>query len=251
MAIDRTIWVEIFERDQFPTFPCPHCERGRVSIDKATLKVEEPQFSSLAHQHEAWEPDWTQERFSLYLRCNESTCGETVIVSGETKVIETLDEEFGWDFTSGLKPKSMFPAPPIMRLPKDSPYEVTGKIESAFALFWIDIGSSANSLRMSVEFLLDHLKVPRTTISKKTGKPCDLDLNGRIQFYEKNNPDHGETFHALRFIGNLGSHGSTLTREAILDAFEIYEDALSDIIGGRKAYLDAIKKKIIANKGKY
>jgi len=251
MAIDRTIWVEVFQRDQFPTFPCPRCERGRVAIDKATLKVEEPQFSSSAHRHDDWEPDWTQERFSLYLRCNESACGEVVIVSGETKVIETYDEELGWGLVFALKPKSMFPAPPIMRLPKDSPYEVTEKIESSFALFWVDIRSSANSLRMSVEFLLDHLKVPRTTISKKTGESCDLNLNGRILFYKKNNPDHGDTFHALRDIGNLGSHGSPLTREAILDAFEIYEDALSEIIGGRKAYLDAIKKKIIDSKGKY
>jgi hypothetical protein len=56
---------------------------------------------------------------------------------------------------------------------------------------------------------------------------------------------------ALRVIGNLGSQGTPLTQEALLDAFEIYEDALSDIIGGRNAYLDTIKKKIMARKGQY
>jgi len=145
----------------------------------------------------------------------------------------------------------MLPSPPIILLPKEAPSEVTKRIKTAFGLFWFEIGASANSLRMSVEFLLDHLKVPRTTISKNTGKPIDLDLNGRIQYYEKSSPAHAETFHALRVIGNLGSHGTPLTREALLDAFEIYEDALSDIIGGRSAYLDAIKKKILARKGQY
>jgi hypothetical protein len=145
----------------------------------------------------------------------------------------------------------MFPSPHIIPLPNDTPFEVSEKIKAAFGLFWFDTGASANSLRMSVEFLLDHLKVPRTTMSKKNGKITDLDLNGRIQFYEKSNPDHGETFHALRVIGNLGSHGTSLTQEALLDAFEIYEDALSEIIGGRTAYLAAIKKKIIASKGTY
>jgi Domain of unknown function (DUF4145) len=251
MAIDRTIWTEAFDAEQFPTFPCPHCNRGRVALDKATLVTEEPKYSESAHQHDAWEPDWTIERFSARLRCAEQTCGEIVIVSGDTVWIETLDDEFGWGFTSALRPRTMFPSPPIIPLPNDTPSEVTKKIRSAFGLFWSDIGAGANSLRMSVEFLLDHLKVPRTSMSKKTGKIVDLNLNGRIQYYEKSNPNHGETFTALRVIGNLGSHEASLTREAFLDAFEIYEDALSDIIDGRSAYLDAIKKKIIASKGKY
>lgn len=67
----------------------------------------------------------------------------------------------------------------------------------------------------------------------------------------KSSQAHAETFHALRVIGNLGSHGVSLTQDALLDAFEVYEDALSEIIGGRSGYLDAIKKKILATKGQY
>jgi hypothetical protein len=251
MAIDRALWVETFDRSQFPTFPCPRCERGRVSLDKDTLKIEEPPFSSLAHSHEGWEPDWTDERFSARLRCSEAGCGEIVIVSGDTRVVDSYDDEYGWGMISVLRPKTMFPAPPLIRIPAETPDEVRSRIKAAFSLFWVDFGSAANSLRMSVEHLLDHLKVPRTSINAKTGQTVDLNLNGRIQFFEKNSPDHGTTFHALRHIGNLGSHGAPLTLEVLLDAFEIYEDALAEIIGGRKAYLDALKQKIIANKGKY
>jgi hypothetical protein len=249
MAIDRTIWTGAFDAGQFPTFPCPRCSRGRVAFDKDTLLTEEPTYSESAHQDDGWGPDWTIERFSLRLRCSESTCGEVVVVSGDTVWIETVDQDHGWGYMSALRPRMMFPSPPIIPLPNDTPSEVSEKIKAAFGLFWFDSGASANSLRMSVEFLLDHLKVPRTTM--KNGKLTDLNLNGRIQFYEKSNPDHGETFNALRVIGNLGSHGTSLTQEALLDAFEIYEDALSEIIGGRSAYLAAIKKKIIASKGKY
>ncbi len=251
MPVDRNNWTELFERNRFPSFPCPHCDRGRVILDKETLKVEEPQFSVDAHQHEDWDPSWDLERFSLYLRCSESSCGEIVIVSGETTITDTYDDEYGWGVSSALKPQAFFPAPPIIKIPRDTSRNVRMRIETAFALFWMDVGASANSLRASVEILLDDLNVPKTTISKKTGETVDLDLNGRIQFYEKNAPDHGETFHALRMVGNLGSHGMSLTREAILDAFEIYEDALDEIVGSRKAYLASIKKKIIDNKGKY
>ncbi len=173
------------------------------------------------------------------------------MVSGDTIWIETLDEEFGWVFTTVLRPKMMFPSPPIIPIPKDAPHTVRERILLAFGLFWFDLGACANSLRMSVEFLLDHLKIPRSSISKKNGKPFDLDLNGRIQYYEKSNPNHGKTFQALRIIGNIGSHNAFLTREALLDAFEIYEDTLSEIIGERSAYLDTIRKKIIDRKGKY
>jgi Domain of unknown function (DUF4145) len=203
----------------------------------------------LARQHTDWEHDWIVERFSACLRCIEPACGEIVFVSGDTVFIDTLDEEYGWSFTSALRPKMMYPSPPIIPIPKDTPIEISEKIRAVFGLFWFDIGSSANAMRMSVEFLLDHLKVPRTSMSKKTGKSVDLDLNGRTQYYEKTSPAHGETFHALRVIGNLGSHGTSLAQEALLDAFDLYE--LSDIIGGRSAYLDTIKKKIIASKGKY
>jgi hypothetical protein len=251
MAIDRSIWVEVFERDQFPTFPCPRCERGRVALDKETLKIVEPTFSTRAHDLEGWEPDWTRERFSVHLRCVESECGEVVVVSGDTKNVDKHDEEFGWTLTSALTPRTMFPPPPIISLPTDLPHNISSKIEAAFGLFWLDFGASGNSLRISVELLMNHLNVPHTAISKKTGKLVDLDLNGRIQFYEKSSPDHGQTFHALRVVGNIGSHDASLSREALLDAFELYEDALAEIVGGRKAYLEALKKKILATKGKY
>ena len=250
MAFDRSLWEEVFSKEQFPSFPCPRCKRGRVSVGSSKLFIVEPTYSKAAHKHIDWEPDWLVERFSGHLSCTEKECGETVVVSGDTSTIEVWDDEVGFFVHSVLRPKSMFPSPPIIAIPKETPNEIEEKIKAAFGLFWLDIGSSANNLRTSVESLLDHLKVPKTAIVKKTGESVSLDLNGRIQYYEKTNPDHASTFHALRVVGNLGSHGSKLKREAVLDAFEIYEDALAEVIGGRKAYLDSLKKKIIENKGK-
>lgn len=167
MTMDRTLWSELFDRNNFPTFPCPSCSRGRAAIDKATFKIEEPKFSSLGRQNSEWEPAWDVDRFSFYLRCTESSCGEIIIVSGETELMDDYDEEHGWNYISALKPKSMFPAPPIIQLPKEISGAVAERIKAAFALFWTDIGSSANSLRVSVEILLDYLNVPKTRISKK------------------------------------------------------------------------------------
>jgi hypothetical protein len=110
------------------------------------LQSEEPTYSKSAQKEDGWEPGWTVERFSARLRCTEPTCGEIVVISGNTVWIETMDEEFGWGFTSALRPKMMFPAPPIISVPKHTPSKVSERIEAAFGLFWFEIGASANSL---------------------------------------------------------------------------------------------------------
>jgi hypothetical protein len=105
VAIDRSIWTETFDSSQFPTFPCPHCSRGRAAFDKTTLRNEEPRYSKSAQKDDGWEPEWIVERFSAHLRCTEQTCGEIVVISGDTVWIETMDEELGWSYTSALRPK--------------------------------------------------------------------------------------------------------------------------------------------------
>ena len=119
-----------------------------------------------------------------------------------------------------------------------------------FNFFWFSYSSAANQLRVSVEFLLDHLAVPRERVCKD-GKTHRYDLNGRIQHYEKTDPHHGKTIDALRMVGNLGSHSSQVTLGALMDAYEIYEDCLLELIGQRSAYMQGLRDKLIVSKGDY
>nr|WP_276522776.1 DUF4145 domain-containing protein [Cupriavidus necator] len=149
-----------------------------------------------------------------------------------------------------LRPRAFFPAPPIIDVPQDTPADVFNQIKQSFELFWSDFNSCANRLRVSVEFLLDMLKIGRFGTDKK-GKTIALDLNGRIALFAKIEPDHADTLTALRMIGNLGSHGNEVSREALLDAFEIYGEALKDLCGNRKARMAALRAKLISSKGRY
>ncbi|MCC4298325.1 DUF4145 domain-containing protein [Aurantimonas coralicida] len=251
MAFRRSLWAEAFPIGKLPKFPCPTCDDGRLIADKDSFFLGEPRYSKAAQGHDDWEPDWDVGRFSQRLICDHDECGEIVIVHGQTALVQEYDEEFGWSFVSVLQPNSLSPAPRMINLPKNLPWSVIKQLRQVFALFWVDIGSAGNRLRTSLEGVLDDLQVPRQVIDQKKGKMVDLDLNGRIQHLEKQSPDQAQTFHALRMIGNIGSHTVALSREALLDAFELYEDALADIYSNRKAYLDEIKKKIIKTKGKY
>jgi hypothetical protein len=233
-----------------PKFPCPTCDAGHLHLVKDSLGIKEPVYSVESRKEAEWEFDWERERFYCVLDCDVATCGEYVVVSGDTTYVEVEDDERRYGMMCVLRPRSMFPAPPIIDVPKEAPSSVSENIGIADQLFWADLAACANRLRISVEFLLDHFGVPREALNKY-GEMQRLDLNGRIDHFKKTDKDHADTMTALRMIGNLGSHGAEVKREALLDAYEIYEDSLAELCGQRKKRLEALKQKIIATKGMY
>jgi Domain of unknown function (DUF4145) len=244
----RELWGQYIYRKRFPLFACPRCGEGAMQFDVTKLKIIEPQFSKFAHDLDGWEPDWIHARFVVMLQCSFAKCGEVVSMSGDTEMDQVVDEDGGWAYEQMLRPRTVFPALYVIKLDEDVPEEVSDEIKAAFLLYWPDLGASANRLRASVERILDHFKIPSTKVSGSF-----LSLNERIQAFKKIDPDHAETFDALRFVGNVGTHKDDLKREALLDAFEIYEDALEELFVKKKhkAKIEALKKKIIAAKGQY
>jgi hypothetical protein len=116
-------------------------------------------------------------------------------------------------------------------------------------MIWSDLGASGSRLRTSVELLLDDFKIPRE--GKGTKKTYRLSLQDRINAFKAVDADYATTLDALRIVGNLGTHENELRRNVLLDAFEIYEDALSELYGNHKKKIEALRKKIIEKKGKY
>ncbi len=99
--------------------------------------------------------------------------------------------------------------------------------------------------------MLDQQKVPKEMLSQKSGKMVRLDLFDRIALFEKNatGADAAESLHALRHIGNLGTHGSSVSIEALFDAVDVLEDVLLGIYG--KKSIKAKAKKLNDTKGDY
>ncbi|WP_295945652.1 DUF4145 domain-containing protein [uncultured Xanthomonas sp.] len=251
MKFQRRLWSGNYDRENFPKFPCPNCKEGLLQHDKNSTKIEEPLYSKKNRDSEDWEPDWDVERFKLSLICDSPTCGEIVVVSGETSLTEYYDEENGrWVYEALLRPRSFFPAPNIISVPEGAPEDVLKSIRLASTNFWVDPSASANRLRASVEYLLDFLEIAREKVNS-TGKPSRLSLNERIAAYEHVNAEHARSLTALRMIGNLGSHGDDVHAEALLDAFEVYEDTLEDLCGQRKERLEHLRQKLISTKGDY
>ena len=238
MASDRPLWVECFAEDRIPPLPCPSCRRGSLLLLKDSLKTKYSAETLAARSHEAWEVSWDRGRFTCFLVCGIPRCGEVVAVAGDVLIEERSGEE-GSEYENIVYPLTMIPGPPLIEFPDETPAEVEGPIRQAFTLFWGSRGASANQLRISVERILDHFKIKRGW------------LVDRIDEFSKTYPEHGETFHALRHVGNLGSHAGEVSREALLDAFEVYQDALANLFGRRSERMAELRRKLRESRGDY
>ncbi len=251
MPVNREHWRLQFEN--FPSWLCPTCPSGALSIDKNTFKITETGPSREAHQLDGWEPGWITSRFTGMLICQNSSCGEVVVICGDVKHVEDHDwerQELNW--AKVFRPKSLWPAPPIFPFYDKCPDTVIEELKRAFSLFWLDKESCANRLRTAVEALLNDRRVARTTKSRKSGKRVPLTLHGRIEKFKESEPESAEYLLAIKWLGNVGSHSGSadLDAEDLLGAFEMFEHVVERIYVKRERQLNKLAKRMISRKGK-
>ena|SRR3984957_12275757 len=232
----RSLWEESYKDYEPPFWPCPACGRE-------TLQPIPKSLTTIAPSGYEWlelTPIEYIYRFQQFFRCSVKECGDIVSAAGDAQLKD--DRQVSGDedpYYYMLFPRAIHRGLPIIDVPSQTPVSVGTELEAAFALFWMDLSSCANKMRVSVERALDELGIPAAPT-----------LNNRIKEFEKIDPDHGQTFHALREVGNIGSHQGDNTRETILDAFEVYEDALKNLFGGHRRRIEQLKQKIRAAKGR-
>jgi len=246
--MNRTLWRNYYPG--FPILPCPRCNKLSLKTDRESKRILIP-----VHEEKRREkPDtsifeWTA-RFQCFLVCEEPRCGEVVSVSGAVDYEEYDDrEEDVFHIFETLRPMSMYPAPPIIAVSRKLSKEARGHLIASFGLIWPDPASCANRIRVFIEQLLVDFGVAPTRIDSK-GKEVKRTLPERIEDLEATMPGHKSTFDALRKVGNIGSHEGRLKFETALDAYEILEVALEDLVDGRRARLDALKQKLSGDPAK-
>ncbi|MDW9709521.1 DUF4145 domain-containing protein [Sinorhizobium meliloti] len=246
--MNRDLWEVGFKT--LPKWTCPHCQKGSLLTMHNFPRCEETEYSKDEQNKPDSEPDWTVERFVALMKCEVSTCGEIVVVGGDRQAWMLEDYEHrtqSWE--SILVCGFIRPAPHIIPVSGKLPHECAKQLKKAFELYWVDKAAAANRLRIFVERLMDHFKVPLKGKGKKT-KIHTLDLSERIDEFDTMKPGHKDALDALRHVGNYGSHEGQADTQALLDCFELLEDALAELIDEKKAMLAAKAQKLIQNKGK-
>ena len=185
--------------------------------------------------------------FSGALVCTLASCQATVAVAGDYSVDLDFDEVGNQDFQDFVRLRFAHPALPLIVPPERTPKPVADAIRTASSLVWADPSASANRLRVAVEDLLTAHRIPKTA-AKKGGGRRPLTTHDRIDLFRAKQPDVADALEAVKWIGNSGSHESSLTTEDILDGAEILDLALRSLYDRSDAML--LRKVAVINKKK-
>jgi len=105
------------------------------------------------------------ERFHLLMACDVNSCGEIVSVVGWSGPEPDWDDEFGNVLITTFMPTAIYPAPKMIEVPDNIPPSAKVELQKSFQVSWMDTNSAANRLRVSIEFILDGLAIPREVLS--------------------------------------------------------------------------------------
>lgn len=238
MAIKRNTWLNWKTKK-----PCPICGTGILNIPtngEGTLKSETESSKEMNSYGGHYYSDYI---FSIHLRCNE--CNETVVVSGSMWEENYPSSEDG-QIQRGFNPVVFYPAPKIIEIPTSCPKSVTKILNETFGLYWLDLGSCANKIRIAIEVLMDEQLVAKRKTVKKG--EIDLTLHARLELFEKSKPEVSKLLMAIKWIGNAGSHFFDIKNNDVLDAYELLEFTLEKLYNDREQKLLKLSDEINKNK---
>ncbi len=245
MSIDRKVWLQTFDGIIFPPWPCPTCGRGHLELTENSYS--EDQAVDLAQSGQFGDSGIKSSYgvFTAHLHCMNQVCNEKAITCGTYSSSSSLEKMVPKNKIFELQ--FLHPSPYIFPIPNACPEIIASEVRRAFSLFWFDANSSGNRIRVSIELLLDHLRVKKRT--KGNHKYHLLSLNDRIIEFHPTNPDIGEKLLAIKWIGNYGSHTQKISKENLLDDFELIQYVLEEIFGQSRKKLSAKARAINRRKG--
>lgn len=237
MTIDRELWTKPFMIENPPNWICPRCRRGILrpvegsflSENTGAIDEDESKYGGRL------ETDIYSFHFGITLRCNNQECHELVISCGEGWAEPYLTEKGEQEWHELFLPEYFYPPLLIFPIPVECPASVLSRAKASFKLFFADPPAAANYVRKAVEEILTIEGVRRYSAK---GKRKPINLHDRIKAFEKDGPEIAKKLLALKWLGNEGSHSDTLTKEDIMDAYEILEATLDELYVGYRVSID-------------
>ncbi len=198
------------------------------------------------------EPSNLVGEYSYLLICNNLECGEKGIVTGKTNIIEDgyddgFDPETGEELYPGdYKYKSQYKISHIsipielIEIPANMNLKLIKCIESSFILFWVDLNSCGNRIRLFIELLLDYIGVPEAST-----------LGARITCLQSDttNPYYplAKYFTAIKYFGNESSHTfDQIDRADLVNSYSVIEHCLRKIYSDNEVHIETLTNELEA-----
>lgn len=246
MPVDRSLWRRPITAHSTPPWPCPACHEGKLKLDRSTFFSKETAASRRAMGVEGWHFTDYETVFAAVLDCPK--CKEAISCSGVGGTIEDFGQDADGEpiieSTEVFYPRYFSRALHIFPLRRQYPKSVTECLKKSFLLSFCDTESAANHIRKCVEVIL---LLADINLRRQDGRIRPL--NERINEFEAIDSNNAKRSHALRIIGNAGSHADTLTRDDLFDGYEILEVTLEDIyIGFHRNIQEKVDRIVSSNK---
>ena len=250
--MDISIWMhEKFQKESKISWPCPNCNNISLTIINDKFTFEET-ANTKDCKNEIWfETEWIDYIFTGILFCK--SCENLTMFSGSGGVesysyVDETTNEYQCGYNKIFQPHFFQPTLNLFKIAEDCPDTIKEEIINSFKLFWIDLSSCANKVRIALELLMDELNVNKTKTVKKG--EIKLNLHERILEYRKENSEVGDFLEAIKWIGNSGSHSGSLEKIDLVETYQLLEFSLNKLYDNKEAELKKIKNEIIARKGK-
>lgn len=240
--MNRKLWLQSYWKGHLPRWPCPGCHAEALVEDVSSQIVAESAESAQLRHTEDWDPEWTEKRCAVLLRCG--ACQDAAIAVGHFSVELS---QFDGNYDDTFVPAATYPALPVVAVPKTCDKSIKAEVRAAEALIWLSPTSACARLRTAIERLLDELGVQRFTVSK--GKRYRLHLHARILKLPPKHQGIRDHLLAVKWIGNEGAHETALRLEDVLDGLEVLEYALDRIYDPRSRNVKKIVRGVLKKKG--
>lgn len=249
--MDIQTWTQrFFSESSKINWNFPNCNSIALEIIKDKFVTEETQSSiAMRKKDDYWETEWIELNVLGQLKCKN--CKEVVffIGRGNPEEIGYYDhklDDYISDYETSFTPLFINPTIQIFEIPQKCPDLVKDEIIDSFKLYWTDLESCANKIRISLEHLMDYYKVKKYNTT--SGKRNPISLHNRIKLFP--NVEVKDILLAIKWIGNSGSHSkSKLETIDILETYKLYEFSLQKLFNNDEKEIKNIAKQINQRKG--
>ena len=221
-------------------------------VEKPSAEAQNLPIEEFNEETGNYEPIWVntlvcETDFSAFLRCLNSRCKESVLISGvvNTEIAYYEDSDRGTSEYEGdfYYPKYVDPPIHIIDVHDRYPEKVKNALTESFSFYWLDNSACANRTRTTVELILDDLDIERKQLTKK-GEYKDLNLHCRLEILSKRDTISYNYLMAIKWIGNSGSHLDGLVSRDILNAYELLNAGLNKLFIKDEERLNELSRKI-------
>lgn len=176
--MDRHLFgITNFTKEEFPNYRCPRCN-SHLALGE--FSDEDDAETRCAKDDPDFDSDWVRREFRADLKCTSARCGQRVLCVGTGSVFHLYGEQHrgGWheEYLDKWTPSFFLPALEVFEIPANTPEEVRLSVWASFRVLFLSSGSALNEVRNALEFLMDHLEVPRRNPDGKT-----LALHKRVE----------------------------------------------------------------------